>query len=121
MDLTSKQKETATLRLLQRAVGSTTLEHHWDYLSAAHIAGQTVMRLHCRTHLAMLNQALDESDWREACGQLLRLLLVPMGHALNRLPMGNTGRSRISAFAPMPVSAQHRLLIEQALASANHF
>jgi Protein of unknown function (DUF3703) len=121
MDLTSEQKETATLRLLQRALGSTTLEHRWDYLSAAHIAGQTVMRLHCRTHLAMLNQALDESDWREACGQLLRLLLVPMGHALNRLPMGNTGRSRISAFAPMPVSAQHRLLIEQALASANHF
>ncbi len=121
MELSPEQQVTATLRLLQLSQSSTNLEYRWDCLSAAHIAGQTRIRLHWRTHVAMFSQALAECDWGEAFGQMLRLLLVPMGHALNRLPMGNTGRSRISAFAPMPVSAHHRVLIEQALASSRQF
>lgn len=62
----------------------------------------------------MFKQAQNERDWREASGQLLRLMLVPLGHALNRLPIGNIGRSRFRAFAPMQITAHHRHLIEQA-------
>ena len=32
---------------------------------------------------------------------LLRLSLVPVGHALGRLPAGNVGRATVSALRPM--------------------
>ena len=49
----------------------------------------------------MLRFAIEIRDAREAWGQLFRLALVPVGHALRRLPVGNTGRSNVSAFVPM--------------------
>jgi hypothetical protein len=39
-------------------------------------------------------------------GQLLRLLLVPLGHLSGRFPLGNTGRSHVSAFRPMSVAPE---------------
>ena len=118
MHMTLDQRRSATRELLKQASLNTATEQRWDYLIAAHIAGQTVMALHWQTHIAMLVQALRERDAREACGQLLRLLLIPMGHMLNRLPLGNTGRSRISALTPMPIKPHHRSLIEQAMAAS---
>ena len=56
-------------------------------------------------------------DAREAAGQLLRLALVPLGHALARLPMGNIGRARVSAFAPMEPRPEITQLIDEALAA----
>lgn len=53
-------------------------------------------------------------DWAEVAGQTLRLLLVPLGHALGRLPVGNPGRSNISAFQPMPVRPDIAHAIKQA-------
>ena len=49
--------------------------------------------------------------------QLLRLALVPLGHALARLPMGNIGRARVSAFAPMAPRPEITQLIDEALAA----
>ena len=77
----------------------------WHWLEAAHVLGQTTLSLHWRSHTAMLRYALQLRDLREAGGQVLRLALVPLGHALARLPIGNTGRARVSALAPM---APHR-------------
>ena len=51
----------------------------------------------------MLHFAWRTRDWSEVVGQVMRLLLVPLGHAMGRLPIGNPGRSNISAFQPMPV------------------
>lgn len=39
----------------------------------------------------------------EAAGQVRRLALVPMDHSSVRLPLGNPGRSTVSAFTPLPV------------------
>lgn len=55
------------------------------------------------SHIAMLAFAFSRRDLREILGQLLRIALVPLGALTGRLPTGNTGRARISAFAPMPV------------------
>lgn len=118
MQLTPEQRISVTRHLLERAHLDISSEQRWDSLIAAHIAGQTIMRLHLQTHAAMLKQAFSQGDARETGGQLLRLFLVPIGHALNRLPMGNTGRSRTNAFTPMPIAPQHRNLIEQALATS---
>lgn len=71
------------------------------------------MGLHLHSHLMMLRLAAAERDW-PAAGQVLRLLLVPLGNATGRLPLGNMGRATVSAFKPMPVAPALRRLIEEA-------
>jgi Protein of unknown function (DUF3703) len=118
MTINAHEKRAATQWLLRQAAQALPSAQRWDYLIAAHIAGQTQMQTHLQTHIAMLSQAWQERDAREIMGQALRLTLVPFGHALQRLPLGNTGRSRISAFEPMPINPLHRDLIEQAIAQS---
>jgi hypothetical protein len=88
-------------RLIRRLEQTDDPAQRWRLLMAAHVAGQHRIRLHWDGHLRMLDQAWRERDVREVAGQLLRLLLVPLGHALQRLPAGNVGRATVSAFAPM--------------------
>lgn len=52
----------------------------------------------------MLGLAWRTRELSELSGQVLRLLLVPLGHLLGRLPVGNTGRATVNAFRPMPVA-----------------
>lgn len=87
----------------------------WRWLEAAHVLGQTQWPLHWRAHTAMLRYAVALRDPREAVGQFLRLALVPLGHWLQRLPAGNSGRSHVSAFQPMVPAAEISTRIEQAL------
>lgn len=89
----------------------------WRWLEAVHVLGQTTLSLHWRSHTAMLRYALQLRDAREAAGQVLRLALVPLGHALARLPIGNTGRAQVSAFAPMAPEPGITRLIDEALAA----
>ena len=89
-------------------------ELRWTWLMAAHVVGQADLRLHLHSHGRMLGLALAQRDAREALGQLLRLALVPLGHALGRLPAGNVGRATVSAFRPMRPDAAVRRLIARA-------
>ena len=75
----------------------------WNALERAHIVAQPYLALHLASHWAMLTYALCERDFKEAGGQCLRLALVPLGAITGRLPTGNTGRSNVSAFRPMPI------------------
>lgn len=75
----------------------------WRSLERAHILAQPFFGLHLTSHWHMLGFALSLGDWREASGQLFRLALVPLGSLTGRLPVGNTGRARTSAFQPMPM------------------
>ena len=75
----------------------------WQALERAHILAQSYFTPHLISHWHMLDFALSLRDWREVAGQLFRLALVPLGSLTGRLPTGNTGRARISAFRPMPV------------------
>lgn len=86
----------------------------WEWLEAAHLVGQHDFSLHWMSHTAMLRYALQNRDPGEAAGQVFRLALVPLGHLLKRLPAGNSGRARVSAFAPMPVDKRLGELIRQA-------
>jgi len=92
-------------------------ETRWAWLEAAHVVGQHNFGLHWVSHTAMLRFALQTQNLREAAGQLLRLALVPLGHLLQRLPAGNSGRATVSAFAPMPVHERTLRLIRQAAES----
>ena len=77
-------------------------EAAWTALERGHILGQAFFWLHIRSHVAMLKFAVTQGEIGEALGQFVRLLLAPLGNVTGRLPWGNTGRSNVSAFAPMP-------------------
>jgi hypothetical protein len=61
----------------------------------------------------MLGLAWRTRDRSELSGQFLRLLLVPLGHLLGRLPLGNPGRANISAFQLMKVTPKLWATIRQ--------
>lgn len=90
----------------------------WLWLEAAHIVGQTRLALHWQSHRHMLAYAGELGDRREIAGQWLRLALVPLGHLLQRLPSGNTGRATVSALRPMQPPPQVQRLVDSALAWA---
>jgi hypothetical protein len=84
-------------------------------LATAHILGQREFARHTVVHWRMLGVAWQRRDPAELSGQLLRLALVPVGHLIGRLPLGNIGLSRVSALAPMPIDpALQRLLDDHA-------
>jgi hypothetical protein len=73
----------------------------WHHLERGHILAQTRFWPHLQLHREMLHLALRNRDRREVIGQLIRFALAPLGNLTGRLPLGNTGRSNVSAFAPM--------------------
>lgn len=75
-------------RLIQLSITSPphATAQAWDFLSAAHIAGQNLVGQHFRVHWHMLRLAIKTRDIREAVGQTFRLVLAPLGHLLQRLP-----------------------------------
>lgn len=81
------------------------VEASWRALERWHILAQPSAVPHLRVHMTMLAFAVRTADMREVRGQFLRLLLAPLGNLTGRLPTGNTGRSDVSAFAPMPMPA----------------
>lgn len=85
----------------------------WAALERAHIVAQPFFTLHLTSHRQMLSYSIALGDWREAAGQLFRLALVPLGAATGRLPVGNTGRARTSAFKPMPIPPDLQALISR--------
>jgi len=105
------------LRGLNRAAPEQ-FEDRWDWLIAAHVAVQPQYSLHWRVHWKMLRYALALRDYRKAAGQLLRLVLVPLGHAFGRLPAGNTGRADVNAFQPVAVSERTQAFVSAARESA---
>ena len=115
-DLTlGAQLDRATyVRLLEAATEAGAPDVAWLYLEAAHVVGQLHFKAHLQTHIHMLRLAWRCRDWAETAGQLFRLALVPLGHLSGRLPLGNPGRSTVSAFQPLAVRPELVELIAQA-------
>ncbi len=120
--LTIDQRQRMTQQFMHSFATSVALdiEARWAFLIAAHIVGQHDFSLHWRNHLAMLRFAFTSKDYREAIGQLFRLILVPFGHLLGTLPTGNIGRATVSAFAPMALDTRIERLIAQAAINPPH-
>ena len=79
------------------------LQSAFSLLERAHVLGQSPLRRHWTVHVWMLRVGWRRGDTSEVTGQLLRLVLAPLGHLTGRLPVGNTGGSNVSAFASLPV------------------
>lgn len=80
------------------------LQAAFSLLERAHVLGQSQLGRHWTVHVWMLRVGWRLGDLREVAGQVLRLVLTPLGHLTGRLPAGNTGGSNVSAFASLPVS-----------------
>jgi hypothetical protein len=101
--------------LLERfkATPAEQLTQRWLLLESAHVVGQTRFGTHLQVHVMMLGLAWETRSLPEACGQLFRIMLVPLGHLFGRLPIGNSGRSNVSAFQPMQPSPEILKTISQ--------
>ncbi|PKP86378.1 MAG: hypothetical protein CVT78_13865 [Alphaproteobacteria bacterium HGW-Alphaproteobacteria-17] len=91
--------------------GAADVASAWRALERAHILSQPFLVQHLASHWHMFSFAVALRDWREAAGQLFRLALVPLGSLTGRLPVGNTGRARVSAFRPMPMPSDLAALL----------
>lgn len=93
----------AEVRAFRKARAANDALAAWHSLERAHILSQSVLPLHLHAHGLMLAFAVSRREWREISGQVLRLLLAPLGALLGRFPIGNNGRASVSAFVPMPI------------------
>lgn len=91
------------LALYRSARATSDVQGAWHYLERAHIISQIKLPLHVHSHFEMLKFAVALRDGKEVTGQILRIVLAPLGSALGRIPIGNTGRSNVSPFKPMPM------------------
>ena len=96
----------AEYRLAANAIDEQNFDKAWHHLERAHVVAQDRLGPHCVSHWRMLRLAWRLRDWREALGQLFRLALAPLGNLTGKLPVGNNGRSSVSAFAPMEISQE---------------
>ncbi|KPF72331.1 MAG: DUF3703 domain-containing protein [Blastomonas sp.] len=103
----------AEYRMQAAAVQRGDVPLAWHHLGRAHILAQTRLGAHCVSHWKMLVFAVRLRNWPEAAGQLLRLALAPLGNLTGRLPLGNTGRSTVSAFAPMDIPLDLRAILDR--------
>jgi hypothetical protein len=94
------------------ARGESDAAAAWRALERAHIISQPFLTLHIASHMAMLKFATGERDIPEIIGQLACLALAPLGALTGRIPIGNTGRSNVSAFEPMPIPEDLRRAME---------
>ena len=101
--LAARRVIAAEMAAYRSAVEAGDDDRAWHYLERVHIVSQPYLGPHLASHGAMLRFAIRRGDAREALGQIFRLIMAPLGALTGRLPVGNTGRSTVSAFAPMPI------------------
>lgn len=96
------------LAAYRAAQGRADVLDQWQSLERAHILSQIELWPHLDVHRLMLGLAIRIGDGREIIGQAARLALAPLGSLSGRIPWGNTGRSTVSPFTPMPIPADLR-------------
>lgn len=74
----------------------------FSHLERAHIVSQRYTLAHTATHFRMLRLAARRHDFREVLGQLPRAIAALVFSRI-WVPVGNTGGTNASAFAPMPI------------------
>jgi hypothetical protein len=84
------------------------------HLERAHVLGQASTVQHVRVHVQMLLWALRHRVFREARGQVLRIVGAATKTAIGWIPSGNTGGANISPFKPLPIPADLQRVLRSA-------
>ncbi|MDM8348183.1 DUF3703 domain-containing protein [Pseudomonas sp. sp1636] len=82
----------------------------FQWLERTHILTQRQPLLHARSHWLMLTLGWQVGDYREVAGQIPRIVAALLFSKI-WVPIGNTGRSKVSAFTPMPVPEELQALL----------
>ena len=101
----------AEVQYAERALANGNLVEAFAHLERAHVLGQWYVKSHLIAHLGMLRIGWRRRDVREIVGQLIRIPGGMIGSAIGRVPRGNTGGSRVSAFQPLPIPPDLRELL----------
>jgi hypothetical protein len=99
MDETYEQEVQQADEALRREDFDTAFRH----LERAHVLAQRMTGRHTFVHWRMLVAGLRSRDLREVAGQVPRIVASILFSRV-WVPRGNSGRARVSAFAPMPVA-----------------
>ena len=99
---------------LRAGRSSDPVEQRWAALERAHVLSQPWPLKHVQAHVAMIRLALHERDARELLGQTVRVVVAGPASAIGRYPAGNTGRARVPATLPMPITDDLARLLEGA-------
>ncbi len=94
----------------RRALERNDSDAAYAWLERAHILSQRMPLRHAGSHWLMLRAGWQVRDWREVAGQLPRILAALLFSRI-WVPLGNTGRARVSAFQPMPLSEELKRLL----------
>jgi Protein of unknown function (DUF3703) len=92
------------------ALQSGNFEVCFVHLERAHVLAQRMTGRHTYVHWLMLVAGMRRRDYREALGQVPRILASVLFSRL-WVPRGNTGRARVSALQPIPVPEDLRHLV----------
>ena len=87
----------------QSAVKEQRVQDAWKSLERAHILGQFFWKEHFYIHFLMLTLSLKTFNFKEAVGQIPRLLFAIPGSLLHKAPKGNVGTVRAGIFEPMSI------------------
>lgn len=91
--------------------GDHKAEFH--FLERAHVIGQASTYFHVKVHLHMLFWAIRHHQFKEAAGQVLRIIGAAFLTQLGLIPVGNTGGANVSPFKPMPLDPEIRNIIKE--------
>ncbi len=79
----------------------------YSHLERAHILGQRNYIPHVLNHFWMCKVGLKQGDTREVIGQVVRMVMSVFSlldtSFFHTVPVGNTGRARVSPIKPMPI------------------
>lgn len=95
------------IELARLALRCCNYEACFTRLERAHALAQRSTARHCHVHWLMLVAGWRRHDYREVAGQIPRILASTLFSRV-WVPIGNTGRARISAFKPMPIPVDLR-------------
>lgn len=92
------------MQLAQECFAIKDFKQCYMHLERAHILGQRNYIPHVKSHYGMYKVGVATGDLREALGQVTRMIMSIFS-IINLVPLGNTGRARISPIKPMPIPA----------------
>jgi hypothetical protein len=98
----------------RQARKSKDFDRCWSLLEDAHVLSQPWALLHVRVHGSMFVTAMLQRDVREVRGQLSRIAVAGPGSLSGRYPTGNTGRARVPATQPMPITGELAEVLQRA-------
>lgn len=103
---------TETFDKARREIRVMDYQAAYRSLERAHILAQQMSWAHAKSHWMMLQVGFLARDWREVIGQVPRVFAALLFSRV-WVPVGNTGRARVSAFSAMPLPPDLEKLLRE--------